>query len=79
MTESKKRYWFPAKSSGWGWGLPITWEGWVVFVAYLTAVLVSAFFATSRVGLLLFLLVAFGLSAVFILVLSLKGEPPEWR
>ncbi len=26
------RYWFPAETYGWGWGLPITWEGWVVLV-----------------------------------------------
>ena len=79
MAEGEKRYWFPAKSRGWGWGLPITWKGWVVFVAYLAAVLASALFATSRVGLLLFLVVVFVLSALFILVCWLKGEPPEWR
>jgi hypothetical protein len=26
------RYWFPAKTYGWGWGLPSTWEGWLVLV-----------------------------------------------
>jgi hypothetical protein len=29
------RYWFPAKRYGWGWGLPSTWEGWVVLAVYL--------------------------------------------
>ena len=29
-----KRYWFPAKRYGWGWGLPITWQGWIVFCVY---------------------------------------------
>lgn len=23
-------YWFPAKRYGWGWGLPSSWQGWVV-------------------------------------------------
>ncbi len=31
----KPRYWFPAKTYGWGWGLPSTWEGWLVLLAYL--------------------------------------------
>jgi hypothetical protein len=26
-------YWFPAKRYGWGWGIPVTWQGWVVFAA----------------------------------------------
>lgn len=29
------KYWFPAKTFGWGWGLPRTWQGWVVFLVYL--------------------------------------------
>ena len=28
-------YWFPSKRYGWGWGLPICWQGWVVFGVYL--------------------------------------------
>ena len=27
------KYWFPAKSYGWGWGAPSTWQGWAVFGA----------------------------------------------
>ncbi len=26
--------WFRAKSRGWGWDLPTTWQGWVVMFAY---------------------------------------------
>lgn len=29
------RYWFPAKTCGWGWGLASTWEGWPVLLGYL--------------------------------------------
>ena len=31
----KPRHWFPAKRYCWGWGLPSTWEGWVVLAVYL--------------------------------------------
>jgi hypothetical protein len=30
------RYWFPAKRYGWGWGLPVTWQGWLVAFIALT-------------------------------------------
>ena len=28
-------YWFKAKRSGYGWGLPCSWQGWVFFVPWL--------------------------------------------
>ena len=34
MRTPAKNYWFPAKTFGWGWGLPACWQGWVVTVAY---------------------------------------------
>ena len=33
--QTPPNYWFPAKEHGYGWGLPITWQGWVVVVAFL--------------------------------------------
>jgi hypothetical protein len=32
MSRGSPRYWFHAKRYGYGWGLPATWEGWVVLV-----------------------------------------------
>ena len=32
------RFWFPVKRYGWGWGLPVRWQGWVVLAAYLALV-----------------------------------------
>ena len=31
-----KRYWFPVHPArnGWGWGLPIAWQGWVAFLVF---------------------------------------------
>jgi hypothetical protein len=40
-----KRYWFPAKRYGWGWGPPSTWQGWAV---------IAAFVALAVAGVLLF-------------------------
>lgn len=30
-----KKPWFNQKKYGWGWGLPATWQGWVVLLLYL--------------------------------------------
>jgi hypothetical protein len=32
---SKPPYWFPAKRYGWGWGMPLTWQGRTVLVTFL--------------------------------------------
>lgn len=32
--DSQNKYWFPAKRYGWGWGLPVRWEGWVCLAIY---------------------------------------------
>jgi hypothetical protein len=28
------RYWFLAKQHGWGWGLPVTWQGWAAMAVF---------------------------------------------
>jgi hypothetical protein len=73
--------WFRAKSYGWGWGLPLTWQGWVIFIAYFSAVTLLALFFhphdNSRntpffTGIAL-------LSTVLIIVCYKTGEKPGWR
>jgi len=72
-------YWFPAKRYGWGWGLPIRWQGWVVMAAY--AVLVVTAVLSIRPGRhpLLFFAALVGLTIALTLVCWIKGEPPRWR
>ena len=73
-----RRYWFPAKRYGWGWGLPSTWQGWVVLLAFVVSLAVSARRLLpqdpARFG-----LVAVITSGVFIVICYVKGEPPSWR
>jgi hypothetical protein len=77
--DSEPRYWFPAKRYGWGWGVPATWQGWLVLAAF-AGLLVADFimFPPSRYpG--RFALVVVALNVVLIAVCWLKGEPPRWR
>jgi len=41
--ESQRKYWFPAKRYGWGWGIPSTWQGWLVLGAFAVLVIVGSF------------------------------------
>ena len=67
------RYWFPAKRYGWGWGLPATWQGWLVLIAFIALVAAGAVFLPPRTMLAAYLLY------VAVLCAALTGEPPRWR
>ena len=36
--QTERKYWFPAKRYGWGWGMPSTWQGWLVLAAFVVLV-----------------------------------------
>jgi hypothetical protein len=38
-----KNYWFRAQRYGWGWGLPLTWQGWIIVIAYTVMIIVGIF------------------------------------
>ena len=44
MKKKNSDIWFPAKKYGIGWGVPNTWQGWVVFLSYIALVLVGGLF-----------------------------------
>jgi hypothetical protein len=73
------RYWFPAKRYGWGWGVPATWQGWAVFIAYLGLLALGATFFPPRAMLIAFIAYAVILTVALLTVCWLKGEPPRWR
>ena len=45
---SKPPFWFPAKRYGWGWGVPVRWQGWVVAVGYVVLMLATVILALSN-------------------------------
>jgi hypothetical protein len=73
------KYWFPAKRYGWGWGFPVTWQGWSVMAAFLLLIAAGAALITPRRGLPVFLAYVAVLSIAFVGICWLKGEPPRWR
>ena len=79
LASSSKPYWFPAKRYGYGWGPPVTWQGWVVLAVYLALVAAGMFLFPPHVELLPFLVYEFVLTLGLIVVCYAKGEPPSWR
>ena len=76
---SERRYWFPAKRYGWGWGPPSTWQGWVVLAIYIAVVVMTCIHHPPQrdpVGFVLGLIIA---SALLTVVCWVTGEPPRWR
>jgi hypothetical protein len=71
-------YWFRAKRYGWGWGLPVRREGWIVFLVWLVlAILDGILIAPQSVP--IFIIILAVLTIAFLAVCYAKGEPPRWR
>jgi hypothetical protein len=78
MVKARPPYWFAAKRYGWGWGLPLTWQGWVVLVGWIAVVTAVSPFLAPR-STLLFALFVVLMSLVLTAICFTKGEPPRWR
>jgi hypothetical protein len=76
---SKPGYWFPAKRYGWGWGLPVAWQGWLVLGVYLGLVAAGVLFLPPHRAPAAFVAFIIVLSALHTGICWLKGEPPRWR
>lgn len=72
-------YWFPAKRYGWGWGLPATWQGWLVLAAYIVVMALDVIKFPPGRDLAPFAAVALLASLSFVGICWWKGEPPRWR
>ena len=80
MKSQQKRYWFSAKTYGYGWGLPTCWQGWSILATYILLIVGSALiFVNNGIRLLWWLAGVFIQTAALILVCRWKGPPPRWR
>lgn len=77
--ERSQDVWFPAKRFGWGWGLPVRWQGWVALAIFVAAVAFAAIAYPPSQNLGAFLAVVLLATFLFGLVCWWKGEAPRWR
>ena len=78
MADARK-YWFPAKAYGWGWGLPVRWQGWIVLAVFLSLIVVGSLTLLPRYGALVFYGYTIVLVTALLVVCWRTGEPPRWR
>lgn len=89
MTRERSQYWFRAKRYGFGWGLPLRWEGWAVLIGWLVVMIAGSILiplvmindlklstGASIFSISLFALIMAGL---LLGVCYAKGEPAKWR
>ncbi len=71
-------YWFPIKVFGWGWGLPVCWQGWAVLIGFIALFVLGDFYLHLRgQGLAIYLVM---LTVIFVAIVIAKGEKPAgWR
>lgn len=73
--EPKKKYWFPVKTSGPGWGPPTCWQGWAVLGTFVVFLGLGALFFRPEEHAFRYVAYSFVLSAALITICLIKGEP----
>ena len=76
MPLPKNEAWFPAKTYGWGWGLPRRWQGWVVMLVFFVGLLAGA--PLVKKGPLVYVAYSFALVGALVAIAYWKGEKPHW-
>lgn len=77
--QSEPRYWFPAKRYGWGWGIPRSWQGWLVLAGFVVLLVLGGLLFPPKRELGFFLAYVVALCVLLTGICWLKGEPPKWR
>jgi hypothetical protein len=79
MPDNAKKYWFSAKTFGWGWGLPTAWQGWLVYGITAALLIAGPFLFSVRDQPWHFQAYIWGVVLVLLAICWIKGEPPRWR
>ena len=69
--------WWAPKRYGYGAGLPIAWQGWLITLAYCAAITLSAWLILP-LSILSFVAIALGATAALILICAMKTRG-GWR
>jgi hypothetical protein len=75
-----QQYWFPVRPAryGWGWGMPVIWQGWVAYLVFVAA-MVGGIMLLVPYGQLAVIAYSMVVAGLFLGVLLWKGEPQRMR
>ena len=71
--------WFARKSFGWGWGFPITWQGWLSLALYIAVAVGIGAIIGPRANTVLWLAFFVPATVAFVALCWWKGETPGWH
>ncbi|MBF0232196.1 MAG: hypothetical protein HQK65_04060 [Desulfamplus sp.] len=78
MKKDNKEIWFPAMKYGIGWGFPITWQGWIVLLSYVSLLLLGGLLIGNSPFLIIpFVIYVFILSGILFYICWKKGEKSD--
>ena len=67
--------WFGRKKIGWGWGLPIRWQGWVLMILYVALITTLSFFVHSSP---IFIFSVLLMTAILFAIIWKTSGKPDW-
>jgi hypothetical protein len=73
------KYWFQVERYGWGWGLPISWQGWGALAVFVALIIAGALVFMPRCDTTAYVIYVVVISLGLVVVCWLKGEEPYWR
>jgi len=76
---ASNEYWFRAKRYGWGWGVPLKWQGWAALALYALAFGAGVLLFPLPTHVVAYVTYSLVITALLIAVCYWKGEPPKWR
>jgi hypothetical protein len=76
---SKENPWFRAKRYGYGWGLPLRWQGWFVLLGYFILLIPASWFLRQGGDASYFIVYVMAASVALVFICWWKGEPARWR
>jgi hypothetical protein len=84
MDKNTKKPWFRQKRYGYGWGLPLTWQGWLLLVAYfvfiILIVVINADKNYSPSDVLLRITLPVIIATLILLIITrITSGKPKWR
>ena len=74
-----KNYWFRAQRYGWGWGLPLTWQGWIIVIAYTVMIIAGIFIFPLNEKKALFICWLVGFTILLLVICWIKGAGEKIR
>ncbi|MEM7193628.1 MAG: hypothetical protein AAF402_01670 [Pseudomonadota bacterium] len=78
MNSNLKKIWFPSKKFGWGWGLPVATEGWIVLGVYFAFVSLGLLgLLTRHISVTVYFIAFFLITMVLVVICYLRGESPK--